>query len=470
MKKDYIYQQIAQNIIQLIRGGVWKPGDKLPSIRTICQEQGISMNTAKRVYLELENKALIISRPQSGYFVTEAPYRRLPLPTVSKPSGKDSRTLPDQLISKVYGEMDRKGLTLFSIGMPSPELLPVAKLNKCLLQASRELKGSGTAYEPLTGNARLRQVVARRSFMWGGRLAPDDLITTSGGMNAISLCMQALTQPGDTIATESPLYPGILQLAKSMGLRVLELPTHPQTGIDVQALKAVVRQIKLCLLVPGFSTPLGCCMPEEHKKAVVQLLDEHQVPLIEDDLYSDLYFGTSRPVSCKAFDKTGNVLWCSSVSKTLAPGYRVGWVSPGRYKEEILRLKYLHTLSNTAVTQEAVAIFLENGGYDLHLRKLRDTLHTNCIHYTNTITGYFPEGTRISRPQGGLSLWVELQKDIDTAELYEQAIRQKISIAPGRMFTLQKQFDNCMRLSLGLPWSEQLQKKLQQLGRIAGNL
>lgn len=470
MKKDYIYQQIAQNITQLIRSGVLKPGDKLPSIRTICQEQGISMNTAKRIYLELESKALITSRPQSGYFVTAAAHRQLPLPATSKPSGKDSRSIPDQLISKIYGSVERKGLTLFSIGVPAPELLPVAKLNKCLLKASRELKESSTSYEPLPGNEKLRRAVARRSFMWGGSLSPDDIITTSGGMNAVSLCMLALTKSGDTIATESPLFPGILQLAQCMGLRVLELPTHPQTGIDLKALKAVVKNINLCLLVSNFSTPLGCCMPDEHKKAVVQLLDQHNVPLIEDDLYSDLYFGATRPASCKFFDKTGNVLWCSSVSKTLAPGYRVGWVAPGRYKEQLLRMKYVHMLSNTSLTHEAIATFLENGGYDLHLRKLRDTLHTNCIHYTNTIATHFPEGTRIARPQGGLSLWVELHKDIDTTELYEQAIRQKISIAPGRMFTLQQQFDNCMRLSLGLPWSEQLQRKLQQLGRIAGNL
>ncbi|WP_249219723.1 PLP-dependent aminotransferase family protein [Chitinophaga sp. HK235] len=470
MTKDYKYQHIAQNITRLIKTGVLKPGDKLPSIRTICQEQGISMNTAKRVYLELESKALIISRPQSGYFVAQVPLRQLPLPATSHPSGKDSRPLPVQLVSHVYKDMGKKNLTLFSIGIPAPELLPVAKLNKCLLKASRELKESSVGYESLQGNEKLRRAIARRSFMWGGSLSPDDIITTSGGMNAISLCMMALTKSGDTIATESPLYPGILQLAQSLGLRVLELPTHPQTGIDLQALKTVVKEIDLCLLVTNFSTPLGCCMPDENKKAVVELLEKHHVPLIEDDIYGDLYFGPSRPVSCKSFDKTGNVLWCSSVSKTLAPGYRVGWVSPGRYKEQLLRLKHLHVLSNTTITQEAVAGFLESGGYDHHLRRLRDILQTNCIHYTNTIASCFPAGTRISRPQGGLSLWVELQKGTDAAVLYEAAIRQKISIAPGRMFTLQKQFDNCMRLSLGLPWTEQLQRRLQQLGKIAGQL
>lgn len=470
MKKDFLYSQIAQNIAQLIRNGVLKPGDKLPSIRTICQEQGISMNTAKRIYLELESKALVTSRPQSGYFVTENAYRQLPLPAASNPSEKDSRSIPDQLISKIYGGPMRKGITLLSIGVPAPDLLPVAKLNKCLLKASRELKDSSIGYEPLAGSERLRQAIAKRSFMWGGRLSADDIVTTNGGLNAISLCMQALTKSGDTIATESPLFSGILQLAQSLGLRVLELPTHPQTGVDIKALKSVVKNINLCLLVSNFSTPLGCCMPDEHKREVVQLLEQHNVPLIEDDLYSDLYFGPSRPVSCKTFDKTGNVLWCGSVSKTLAPGYRVGWVAPGRYKEQVLRLKYVHMLANPTLPQEAIALFLESGGYDLHLRKLRDTLCTNYLHYTNTIAAHFPEGTRTSRPQGGLSLWVELNKGIDTVELYEQAIRQKISIAPGRMFTLQPQFDNCLRLSFGLPWSEQLQRKLQQLGRIACNL
>ena len=467
MDKDYLYVEISNKIAGLIRDEVLKTGDRLPSIRILCLEYGISMNTAKRVFLELESQSLVESKPQSGYFVSRSSYRKLPLPEVSKPSPVVGGKEPEDLIRKVYATMGRHDLTLFSIGAPSDELLPLAKLNKEIMRATRELSDSGTGYEQLQGNEKLRRMIAARSLGWGGNLRENDLVTTAGGMNALSFCMMALGKPGDTIAMESPCYPGILQLAGSLGLKVLELPAHPTTGVEIEALKKVIPKINLCLLVPNFNTPLGSCMPDEHKKEVVSLLARHGIPLIEDDIYGDLYFGAQRPTCCKSFDKDGMVLWCSSISKTLAPGYRVGWVAPGRYKEQILKLKLVHAISSPAITQEAAANFLKSGRYESHLRKLRQTLQRNCLHYMDTIAEYFPAETKTSRPQGGLALWVEFNKKCNTTELFDRAIKQKISIAPGRLFTLQGQFENCMRLSIGLPWSEDVQRRLQLLGRLS---
>jgi DNA-binding transcriptional MocR family regulator len=466
MKTDFLYVGISNNIAQLIRNEVLKPGDRLPSVRMLCQEHGISMNTAKRIFLELEAQSLIESKPQSGYFVSRSSYRKLPLPEVSRPSQVSNNKEPEELIRKVYANIGKTDLTLFSVGAPAAELLPLTKLNKEIIQATRELKGSGTAYEQLQGNEKLRRMIASRAMYWGGSLHENDLVTTAGGMNALSFCMMALGKPGDTIAMESPCYPGTLQLARSLGLKVLELPTHPATGIEIDALKKAIPKINLCLLVPNFNTPLGSCMPDEHKKEVVKLLAQHHIPLIEDDIYGDLYFGTQRPTCCKAFDKEGTVLWCSSVSKTLAPGYRVGWVAPGRYKEQILKLKLVHAISSSTLIQETVANFLKSGRYENHLHKLRQTLHSNYQHYIQAIGEYFPEGTKTSRPQGGLALWVEFNKTVNTTELFDRALKQKISIAPGRMFTLQDQFENCMRLSIGFPWSEEVKHKLKLLGRL----
>jgi DNA-binding transcriptional MocR family regulator len=470
MKSEFLYIEISNNIAKLIRSQVLRTGDRLPSVRMLCLEQGISMNTAKRVFLELEAQSLVESKPQSGYFVSRLPYQRPPLPEVSNPSPVSNSKIPEELIGKIYANMGKDDLTLFSSGVPSNELLPVAKLKKEMLHAIRELNDSGAGYEQLQGNEKLRRMIAARSMSWGGSLREDDLVTTAGGMNALSFCMMALGKPGDTIALESPCYPGILQLARSVGLKVLELPTHPTTGIDMDALKKAIPTINLCLLVPNFNTPLGSCMPDEHKKEVVRLLAKHRIPLIEDDIYGDLYFGAQRPTCCKSFDKDGTVLWCSSVSKTLAPGYRVGWVAPGRYKEEILRLKLVHAISSSAITHEAVANFLKSGRYDNHLRRLRHTLQSNYQHYIQAVADYFPEGTKTSRPQGGLALWVEFDKKVNTAELFDKAMKQKISIAPGRMFTLQNQFKNCMRLSIGLPWSEEVRLTLKQLGRLVGEM
>ncbi len=467
MQKAFLYNKIAGNIADQIRAGVLAAGDRLPSVRMLCQEHGVSMNTAKRVFLELEAQSLIHAKPQSGYFVSQLTYLRLPLPEVSQPSSVTSGKEPDELISRVYSNMGREDLTLFSIGAPSGNLLPLAKLKKEIVLATRQLREGGAEYEPLQGNVKLRRMIAVRSLTWGGKLKENDLITTSGGMNALSFCLMALTNPGDTIAMESPCYPGILQLAVSLGLKVLEIATHPVTGIDLGALRKVLPKIKVCLLVPNFNTPLGSCMPDENKKEVVSLLAEYNIPIVEDDVYGDLYFGSKRPVCCKSFDKEGNVLWCSSVSKTLVPGYRVGWIAPGKYKSQILKLKLVHSISSVSIVHETVGNFLKTGRYENHLRHLRRTLQGNYQNYARAISEYFPDGTKTSRPQGGLALWVEFDKKIDTAELYDLAIKKRISIAPGRMFTLQDQFQNCMRLCIGLPWTDELKFKLKQLGDLA---
>lgn len=467
MKKDFLYNKIANNIAHQIRTGVLKAGDRLPSVRMLCREHGVGINTAKRVFLELEAQSLIHSKPQSGYFVSKLTYLKLPLPGISKPSPVAKNEEPNDLISHVYANMGRSDLTLFSIGAPSGSLLPLAKLKKEIILATRELKDGGTAYEPLEGNEKLRRMVAVRSAVWGGSLSENDLVTTNGGMHALSLCLMALTKPGDTVALESPCYPGILQLARSLGLKVLEVATHPVTGIDIDALKKVLPKINVCLLVPNFNTPLGSCMPDENKRQIVSLLAKHHIPVIEDDIYGDIYFGSKRPVCCKSFDKEGNVLWCSSVSKTLAPGYRAGWVAPGKYKDAILKLKLVHAISSVSIAHEAVGNFLKTGRYENHLRHLRRTLQENYQHYAHTIAEFFPKSTKISRPQGGVALWVEFDQKIDTRELYDLALKSNISIAPGRMFTLQPQFRHCMRLCIGLPWNGELESKLKQLGRLA---
>jgi DNA-binding transcriptional MocR family regulator len=467
MNKDFLYAEIANGIAAQITNGILKTGDKLPSVRMLCREYSISMNTAKRVFLELEAQSMVDSKPQSGYYVSSILHKKLPLAEVSKPASEANSHEPDELINKVYANMGNDHFTLFSIGMPSGDLLPLAKLRKEIVNATRALKDGGVAYESVQGNVKLRRMLAIRSLGWGGNLQENDLITTSGAMNALSFCLMALGKPGDTIAMESPCFPGTLQLAIGLGFKVLELPTHPVTGLEIDALKAVISKIDICLLVPNFNTPLGSCMPDDNKKEVVSLLSKHNIPLIEDDIYGDLYFGTNRPKCCKSFDKEGNVLWCGSVSKTLAPGYRVGWVAPGKYKEKLLKLKLVHSISSPSIAQEAVANFLKTGRYENHLRQLRRTLQDNHQRYIQAIGQHFPEGTKTSRPQGGLSLWVEFEKGIGTAKLYDLAIKERISIAPGRMFTLQDQFENCMRLCIGLPWSENIEAKLKQLGGLA---
>lgn len=467
-KDELIYQRIANNIEHQINNEVIKLGDKLPSIREMCREHGISKNSALQAYYVLEGKGLIESRPQSGYYVRYSNKRFPRTPETTQPVNTTEAQDTEMIINKVYAEIGTRHNTNFALGVPAAALLPVPKLNKALTHAIRTLDGA-IDYGLIQGNEKLRRQIARYSFTWDGKLSEQDIVTTAGCMNALSFCLLTLTKKGDTIAVESPVYFGILQLAKSLGLKVMELPTNPITGIEISALKEALqkKKIALCLLVSNFNNPLGSCMPDEHKKEVVKLMEKYNIPLIEDDLYGDVYFGNHRPKTCKTYDESGIVLWCGSVSKTLAPGYRVGWVAPGQFKEKIIKTKRYHSVSASEITQEAVGDFLENGRYESHLRKLRNTLQCNSLKYLRAICEYFPDDTKVSRPQGGFIQWVQLSKKINTIKLYEQAIQHKISFAPGRMFTLQKQYDNCLRLSYGLEWNERVENALKTVGRLA---
>lgn len=466
MRKETLYLKIAKVIEEQIDSETLKLGDKLPSIRTVQRIYNVSINTAKQAFLELEGKSLIEPRPKSGYFVSKTSRRKFSLPTVGKLKSSVDEKSPQDLISKVFETLKDKDIRQFSLGVPDKNLLPIAKLNKGMISAIRNLDDSGTGYEPVQGSTNLRRTIAKWSLVLEGKINEDDVVTTSGSMNAIYNCLLAVTQRGDTIAVETPVYFGILHVAKSMGLHVIEIPNHPITGVELEALKKVLPKIKACCFISNFSNPLGCLMPDEHKKELVSMLTERDIPLIEDDLYGNLFFGATRPKPCKAFDEAGIVLWCGSVSKTLAPGYRVGWVAPGKYKDRIIRQKLLQTISTPSLYQEVIADFMEHGRYDHHLRTLRAKLYNSCMQFQRAIEDYFPHDTKISQPQGGFMLWLELDKKIDTAKLYDIAIHQKISFAPGRMFSLHNQYNNCMRLNFGLEWNQQVDLDLKRLGNI----
>lgn len=467
-KNGHLYLNIADTIEQQIMNNVLHIGDKLPSVRMLSKQHGISVSTILQAYYHLEGKGLIESRPQSGYYVRFNPSRFPQKIGKSNPVQTARTKNVEAIIAEVYGDFVMPNITRFSLSVPSPELLPLGMLNKAMMQAMRELPANGTSYESLQGNEALRRQIARWSIDWGGHLSADDLVTTSGCMNAISYCLMAITKPGDTIAVESPVYFGMLRFAQSIGLKVLELPTHPDTGVDPDDIKKALEKhkIKAVFLVTNFSNPLGYCMPDEQKETVVKLLSKHGVPLIEDDLYGDVYFGKKRPKSCKSFDEEGNVLWCGSISKTLAPGYRVGWVAPGKYLEKVKQLKLYHSITSATAQQAAIANFLSTGRYEYHLRKLRQTLHSNSLQFIRAIGDYFPDNTKVTNPQGGFILWLEMDKRIDSYQLYQEAMLHKISIAPGTMFTLQERYQNCMRLSYGTQWKPEVDRALKKLGTL----
>lgn len=468
LKNDHKYIEVAERIETLIEKKVFKIGDKLLSVRALSKEQGISLSTAFQAYYLLESKGLVEARPQSGYYVRRSPEHVLELPNVSEPPDDAIPVSVDDMINSVYVDLNSKSLTNFSMAAPAYSLLPIAKLNKAVTHVLRESPTSCLHYEHIQGNVDLRKQIAKQAFNWGGSPSENDIVVTAGCVEALSLCIKAITNPGDAVALESPTYFALFQVMESNGLKVVEIPTDPITGIDIDYLAQAIPKfdIKACLVVNNFNNPLGSCMPDDRKKYLVDMLAKKEIPLIEDDIYGELYFGKTRPKTCKSFDKKGLVLHCASFSKSLAPGYRIGWTIPGRFKERVIRLKRMHTVSTNTLTQAAVADFLSKGRYELHLRHLRKALHTQCLRYMQAVVEYFPEDIRITRPQGGFTLWVEMNKKVNAYKLHKRALKHNIGIAPGQIFSSHGDFENCFRISYGEPWSSKIEEGLKTLGKL----
>jgi len=467
--RDHKYMEVAERIESLIEKKILKVGDKLLSVRALSKEQGISLSTSFHAYYYLESKGLIEARPQSGYYVKYSPEHILAMPEVCTPPDDAVPVSVDDMINSVYVDLNVKNIINFSMAAPSSSLLPTAKLNKAVVNAIRASKTSCLHYEHIQGNLDLRKQIARQAFNWGGSPAEEDIVVTAGAVEALWLCMKAVTKAGDAVAIESPTYYAIFQVMESLGLKVVEIPTDPLVGVDLDYLEQAIPRfdIKACLFVNNFNNPLGSCMPDTKKKQLVEMLAKKEIPLIEDDIYGELYFGKTRPKTCKTYDKKGLVLHCASFSKSLAPGYRIGWAIPGRFKERVIRLKRMHTVSTNTLAQSAIANFLANGRYELHLRHLRKALHTQSLRYVQGVSEYFSEDTRITRPQGGFTLWIELNKRVDAYKLHKRALKHNIGIAPGQIFSSQGRFENCFRISYGDPWSDKVEDGIRTLGKLA---
>jgi DNA-binding transcriptional MocR family regulator len=373
-----------------------------------------------------------------------------------------------EMIANVFQRITRDDFVNFSVAAPPVSLLPAAKLNKSLVHALRASRNHCLQYENNQGNPELRRQLALLAFHWGGKYTADDVVVTAGCMEALVMCLKATTQPGDTVAIENPTYFGIYQVIESLGLKALAIAADPMTGVDPQQLESLLQKfpIKACLFVTNFSNPLGSCMPDEKKKALVELITRHRIPLIEDDIYGEMYFGRHRPRTCKSFDKEGWVLYCSSLSKSLAPGYRIGWAIPGRFTKRMIQVKMMHTVAGTTLTQAAIAHFLGIGRYEYHLKKLRKALHTQCLRYLQGILEYFPADTKVSRPQGGFVFWIQLDRELNAYRLYREALKHNVSVAPGQIFSPKGQFGNCLRLSYARPWDAEVEEAVRILGSL----
>ncbi|MCW1936500.1 GntR family transcriptional regulator MpaR [Pseudomonas mendocina] len=466
------YEKFADEIAELIRTGVLGPGEKVPSVRHASRTYGVSPSTVFQAYYLLEDRGLIQARARSGYFVREHAKRPLHEPELTAHAAQTTEVDVSELVFSVLASLKDPHTVPFGSAFPSPDLFPLPRLAKSMAHALRMLSPHEIIADMTAGNADLRRQIALRYMVSGVMLPMEELVISNGAMEALNLCLQCVTQPGDLVAIESPTFYACLQVLERLQLKAVEIPVHPREGIDLGALSASLKQlpIKACWFMSSLQNPLGASMSETKKQALYDLLVEHQVPLIEDDVYAELYFGSHPPKPVKSFDREGLVMHCSSFSKSLAPGYRIGWVAGGRYAEQIARLKLMTTISPSVPAQAALADYLQHGGYDRHLRKLRHALEMQQSAMLASAARHFPASTRVTRPSGGYFLWFEFLERLDSLQLLRLALAQGISLAPGPIFSASQGFRHCARLNYGHPWSPRSEQAMEVLGRLVAGL
>ena len=462
------YEQLAAELAGMIASGVLSQGDRLPSVRRLSTERRLSVSTVVQALRQLEERGLVEARPQSGFFVQRARAVRAEPMVRSTPEAPMPVDISQRLV-RVLRAGAKTGVAPLAAALPAPELLPVAALQRLYAGVARRhpklLEGGShiNTDEP----ALVRQLV-RRSLAWGGPLPAEEFVITNSCTEALGLCLRAVTKPGDTVAVESPAYYLMLQLLETLGLKALEIPTDPRTGMSVEALDLATRNggIAACLIVSNGSNPLGCVMPDDRKRQFSALTAARGVAVIEDDIYGDLHLGSERPWPIKAFDKVGNVMLCSSFSKSLSPALRIGFVAAGRHRAAIALQKTITSGGTNPITQHVLAEYLESGAYERHLRTLRRAYQQQVEAMRLAVSRHFPAATRITQPQGGYVLWVELPEGIDTARLYERAISENLAYVPGDLFSASGMYRNCLRLNCGNPHTPEIEDAVRRLGAI----
>lgn len=462
-----LYEQLANELGDLIARRVFVPGDRLPSIRQLAQQKRLSVSTVLQALRLLEDRGQVEARPQAGYYVRHRA-RLLALPEVQPDLQEAAFVGINSLLMRVLRANEAPQMVQLGSAWPHDELLPIKRLQKAVASVARRepaLLSKVSCYE--TNEPAFTRHILRRALEWG-QIDASEIVVTSSCTEAISLCLRAVAKPGDTIALESATYFVLLQLVESLGMKALEIPTHPKTGPSIDALELALNAglVQACLFIPNANNPLGCIMPEESKQRLAGLLAKHNVPLIEDDVHGDLCFTADRPRPVKAYDSSGNVLLCSSFSKAVTPAARVGYVAAGRFAQEVALLKMVSSGSSSLFFQAVLADFLNGSSYEVQVRKMRRVLSQRIARMSDAVHAHFPAECSVSEPQGGFVLWIQMPEQVDSLQLHQAALGQGIAFVPGPLFSASGKFSNCLRLNCGNPWTDDIERAVMRLGEL----
>ncbi len=466
---NFRYVALADEIQTGILKGVFSPGEKLPSLRKLHIQSGLSVSTVHQAYIELEKRGRVEAKEKSGFYVKALNNSPLKIPARQKMSSEPRRVVINDMAQAIISDLQSEDILKLGAAIPSRELMPLKQLSRIMKSfPADDLQKHLNSYDAYEGNIKLRKAISKRMLELGCSVSYQDIITTNGCLDAVSLCLRSVANPGDAILVESPVFHCFLQLIEDLNMFVVEIPGCPDDGMDPDVFEKALasNDIKACLLNSNFHNPLGSVISRKNKKAILKTALKYNTPVIEDDIYGDLFYGDKRPSTFKSMDKEGMVLYCSSFSKAIAPGLRCGWTIPGKFKVPMIRLKLNTTISNFSINQALVAEFLKSGAFDRHLRQFRNKLKNQVSAIAIAVAKYFPSDTRISFPKGGMCLWISLNQNIDTLEVYKQAYQKKISILPGTICSSSERYHNCLRLNCGIKWSPKVDEGIKLLGQI----
>jgi DNA-binding transcriptional MocR family regulator len=461
-----LYNRLADHVAQSIERGIYQPGDKLPGIRRTSSSEGVSPTTVVAAYRHLETEGYLESRPRSGFYVLPRRTERLAEPAISRPTPQPNPISGQSLVLRLLQNINRPGIVQLGANIPHASYLPNKAVNRALGSISNRDHDWSSRYEIPPGLSRLREQIAKRMASRGCLCHAEEITITAGCHEALFLSLKSVTEPGDVVAVESTTYYGLLQVLEALGLKALEIPTHPREGISVDALADALNEwrVKACVVIPNFSNPLGTLMPEDQRQALVKLIDRHRgLTLIEDDIYGDLSYEPRRPGVLKSLESAGNIIHCASFSKSMSPGLRVGWIVSAPLAERLSYEKFVSSCAVPTANQLAVAHMLSSGKYERHLRTMRSDLRLAMNRLIDRVTQHFPDGTYLTRPNGGLALWLELPEQVDATALSTLALEQNVSIAPGPMFSPTGKYRNCLRLNAAVEWSPRVEQAIKIL-------
>jgi len=460
------YESVVDLIKRRIHTGTLKVGDRLPSVRQLSEDIGYSTMTVHHAYELLEAEGVCEARPRSGFYVVD-----LPAPMTEPGSnnhdgdGQTLKNLPDALLQICYSNE----LGAFGSFYPSPDLFDRNDINRLLRQLLRQGESRLVGCDSPQGDVQLRHEISRRVSRRGCIVTDGDIIVGNTSMSCFDMCLNAFTKPGDVVLVESPSYFPMLAGLNRKSLSMVEIYSHPRSGIDPEQFLHLVRanSIRVALLMGSHHYPTGVTYSEQAMRRVVEIARQHQVLILENDMFSDLSYDGSRQPSFKQHDPSDIVVQFGSFTASLPPAYGLGWIIAGTHTRRLMTHQYTHGLnSGDGIVQRAIATFLAIRSQDRHLRRLRGALAARMQRGLDLIAEHFPRECVVSPPAGGFMCWVRGPVGFNATDALLQAVESDFSFLPGPIFSIEASFRNFVALNFSFPWTAQNQTYLAKLGEM----